>query len=232
MILQPAALGRNGPSARTSPLRTVQDPMSHSGSAAALITACLIAFAPPLPAQSANASTSLRPGDALQIEVWRQPEFSGRFEIAPDGTIAHPLYRNVQVVGAPMDEVERRIGRFISGFESNPDFVVSGIIRVPVGGEVMSPSVYEVPPGTSIAQAIGLAGGPRERGRLDRVVLRRDGSTQTVNLANPGAADAAPPLQSGDQVFVQRRREVLRDYVGPAASVLGLLVTVFRIVDR
>jgi len=203
--------------------------MRHLSIATILIVACLLALDDPLPAQSANSAAGLRPGDALQIEVWRQPEFSGRFEIAPDGTIAHPLYRSVRVTDASMEEIERRIARFISEFESNPDFVVSGIIRIPVAGEVMSPGVYEVPPGTSIAQAVGMAGGVRERARLNRVVLRRDGILQTVDLASPTAAGAAPTLQSGDQVFVPTRRDVFREYVAPVASVLGLVVSVLRI---
>jgi len=206
--------------------------MRHLSLRTVLIVVSLLAIHDPLPAQSANSDAGLRPGDAVQIEVWRQPEFSGRFEISPDGTIAHPLYRSVRVTGASMEEIEGRIARFISEFESNPDFVVSGIIRIPVAGEVMSPGVYEVPPGTSIAQAVGMAGGVRDGARLNRVVLRRDGMPRSVDLASPAAAGAAPTLQSGDQVFIPRRRDVFREYVAPVASVLGLIISIFRITDR
>ena len=46
----------------------------------------------PAPLQPAVQGDSLlRPGDALRITVWRQPEFSGDFVVNPDSTVAHPL---------------------------------------------------------------------------------------------------------------------------------------------
>ena len=47
----------------------------------------------PAPLQPAVQGDSLlRPGDALRITVWRQPEFSGDFVVNPDSTIGHPLH--------------------------------------------------------------------------------------------------------------------------------------------
>jgi protein involved in polysaccharide export with SLBB domain len=43
----------------------------------------------------------LSPGDSVRIVVWRKPEFSGDFVVAPNGTITHPLFRAVQVGGIP-----------------------------------------------------------------------------------------------------------------------------------
>jgi len=44
----------------------------------------------------------LRPGDVLRITVWRHPEMSGEFVVAPDSTLVHPLYQVVKVAGAPL----------------------------------------------------------------------------------------------------------------------------------
>src|SRR5215210_2620316 len=38
--------------------------------------------------------TMLSPGDSVRIVVWRKPEFSGDFVIAPDGSVSHPLFRD------------------------------------------------------------------------------------------------------------------------------------------
>ena len=42
----------------------------------------------------------LRPGDMLRITVWRHPEMSGDFAVAPDSTLVHPLYQAVRVAGS------------------------------------------------------------------------------------------------------------------------------------
>src|SRR5215218_6153155 len=52
----------------------------------------LVAAQTPAPAPRTEA-VSLSPGDSVRITVWRKPEFSGDFIVAPDGTISHPLYR-------------------------------------------------------------------------------------------------------------------------------------------
>ena len=55
-------------------------------------------------AQQARASAEqsmLTPGDSVRIVVWRKPEFSGDFVVAPDNTVTHPLFRAVRVGGIP-----------------------------------------------------------------------------------------------------------------------------------
>src|SRR4051812_5763503 len=68
---------------------------------AALALAPLVLFlSVPASAQEPRTSAAqavLTPGDSVRIEVWRKPEFSGDFVVAPDGTITHPLFRSVRV---------------------------------------------------------------------------------------------------------------------------------------
>jgi polysaccharide biosynthesis/export protein len=206
-----------------------------SGLVAAALLGLLLA-ANPATGQSSSGQVEasavfLSPGDAVRIEVWRQAEFSGTFEVQPDGTVAHPLYRGVQVAGTPMSEVERRIGQFLTEFESNPDFVVTGILRIPVTGEVGGRRVHEVPVGTTVDKLITMAGGPTEGARMDRVILRRNGQEHRLDLEN-SSAGSNQVLHSGDQLFVPRRRNVLRDYVAPASSILSLVVSLVRLGSR
>src|SRR5436853_3239668 len=44
---------------------------------------------------------ALRPGDVLRINVWRHPELSGDFVVAPDSTLVDPVYQVVKVAGYP-----------------------------------------------------------------------------------------------------------------------------------
>src|SRR3954463_16042051 len=84
---------------------------------------------------------TLSPGDSVRIVVWRKPEFSGDFVVAPDGSITHPLFRSVKVAGMPFATAEANMRQFLSGFEENPQFVMEPLIRVAVSGEVPRPSV-------------------------------------------------------------------------------------------
>lgn len=188
-------------------------------------------------AQSAEAGSSappavLNPGDAVRIVVWRQPELSGEFLISERGTVSHPLFRDVQVAGLSTAEVEERVGSYLSRLEANPQFVVEPLLRVTVGGEVRQPSLYRLSPGTTVAEAVAQAGGISERANLQNVRLFRDGRQYTVNLSSPEAGMAHSPIRSGDQLFVTRRSDWLRDYVGPAASVTAAVAAIARLFIR
>src|SRR5919204_4760716 len=64
----------------------------------------------------------LSPGDSVRIVVWRKPEFSGDFVVAPDGSVTHPLYRDVKIAGVPLATAEANIRRYLSQYDQNPQF--------------------------------------------------------------------------------------------------------------
>lgn len=176
----------------------------------------------------AEAAVGLQPGDAVRVTVWRSAELSGEFEIVGDGTIAHPLYRGVRVTGVPQAELEGRVRERLLQFETNPQFVVEPLYRVAVGGEVRQPSLYSLRPEVTVLQAVARAGGLSERGRLDRVHLVRDGTLTILDLADPGSETSRLTVRSGDQIYVQRRRDVFREVVAPIASVVAAITSVYR----
>ena len=49
------------------------------------------------------------PGDRLSVEVYEEPELSGEFEVASDGTVSHPLLDKVGVTQMTTDEVAFRL---------------------------------------------------------------------------------------------------------------------------
>jgi polysaccharide export outer membrane protein len=179
----------------------------------------------------------LAPGDSVRVVVWRKPEMSGDFIVAPDGTITHPLYRAVRVGGVPFATAEANVRAFLARFEQDPQFVVEPLVRVAVSGEVGRPQVFAVRPETSIADAVAQAGGPNQFGRRDKVrVLRRDANGQqrelTVNILDPEGAAARVRVHSGDQIVVDRRRSVFRDIFLPALGVLGSAASIYLVIDR
>ena len=175
---------------------------------------------PSLPQPVAQADTVLRPGDVLRITVWRQPDFSGEYPINPDSTVAHPLLQAVRVAGVPLSVVRTRLREFLLAYEQNPRFVVEPLYPVVVAGEVHEPGLVSLPRGTPVSQAVARAGGPTERGRLDRVTLLRGGRSYSLNLLSEDQRTAVMPIASGDQIFVGRRGNfnVVRDVLSPVAS--------------
>jgi protein involved in polysaccharide export with SLBB domain len=189
----------------------------------------------PLAAQTSQPNPSapvLNPGDAVRITVWRKEELSGEFTIAGDSTIAHPLYRTVKAAGVPLRDVEARVRQRLLAFEGNPEFVVEPLFRVSVGGEVRAPALFTLRPEVTILQAVARAGGLSERARLDRVRLIRDGTIQYIDLSDPQSSTGGMLIHSGDQIYVERRRDVLREYIAPVASIVAALASLARVLVK
>jgi protein involved in polysaccharide export with SLBB domain len=179
----------------------------------------------------------LAPGDSVRVVVWRKPELSGDFIVAPDGSITHPLYRTVRVGGVPFSTAEANLRSFLSRFEQDPQFVLEPLVRVAVSGEVGRPQVFAVRPETSIAEVVAQAGGPTPVGRRDQVrVLRQDpGGRQRefyVNLLDPVGNAATIRVHSGDQIVVDRRHSFFREIFLPAIGVLGSAASIYLVIDR
>ncbi|MEO8192492.1 MAG: polysaccharide biosynthesis/export family protein [Gemmatimonadales bacterium] len=199
----------------------------------------VLAFAALVSASSLGAQNStdpnalgLNPGDQLRITVWRKPEMSCDCVVGPNGTITHPLYREVQVTGLTMSAVEERLRTFLAKYETNPQFVVQPLVKIIVGGEVRTPNVYSVPPETTIAQAIALAGGPTERGLIDQVKVVRDRQEVKLDVSRPDSDAGLLQIRSGDQVLVGRKGTSARELIGPVASSIAAIAATISIFVR
>jgi polysaccharide export outer membrane protein len=172
----------------------------------------------------------LSPGDVIRISVWQQKEYDCECPISADGSISHPLYRELKVTGIPLPEVEARLRTFLARYLATPTFEIEPLFRVVVAGEVRQPNVYMVPPGTSVAQVIFRAGGPTDRGRLEDVQLIRETGSQKIDLTRPDAAPSRVEVRSGDQIVMGRRRSVMQDVIAPSSSILAALASVTAVI--
>jgi protein involved in polysaccharide export with SLBB domain len=157
----------------------------------------------PTAGQFATRDDVLQPGDVLRIQVWRQEEFSGDFAIGPDNVL----------------------------FVQAADLVIEPLYPVTVAGEVRQPNLYHVPRGTTVAQAIGRAGGVTTQGRLDKIILQRRDSAMTIGITGDYSQWGAAPVNSGDQLFVERRRDFrfLRDVFQPVTTLAILILNIVRV---
>lgn len=191
-----------------------------------LVLLLALAGAAPAAAQADTATAAPRPADVVRLNVWRQPEFTGEFPIAPDGTIGHPLLAEVRVVGRSRDDVRRQLREILLRYENDPQFVFDYSYRVAVTGEVRLPNLYSLPPETTIPQAIAAAGGVSEFGRLNDVRLVRGGQETVLDLRNPAGPAMEMRIRSGDQIRVTRRGSSFRDYLGLTASIVAAVGSV------
>jgi protein involved in polysaccharide export with SLBB domain len=178
-----------------------------------------------------DSAATLHPGDSLRVAVWRNPELSGGFLVAEDGTLRHPLYQAVHVVGVPIDTVRARVGAFLTQFTTDPQFVVEPEFHIVVRGEVRSPALYTVPLETTLGGAIAVSGGPTESAQLRNVTLVRAGRSYHLDLTDPAAPWTATPIRSGDQIIVGRKTNLFFGMILPlvtASAAVASLISVLR----
>ena len=191
---------------------------------------CLFAsIAPAQAGRSVQGAAVLQPGDAVRITVWRRQELSGEFVVAADGSIKHPIYQHVKVADVPIATAQSRLLELVGRYLANPEVIVEPLFRVAVGGEVREPKLYSLPVETTVGQAVALAGGATEEGRLDRVRLLRGNREFVGDLTRVDADWARMPIQSGDQIIVPRKGTFFRDFIGPFSSLIGAVATIILV---
>ena len=196
------------------------------------VLACSSASPPAeLLAPTPEPELELKRGDILRIYVWRQPEFSGDFVIGADSTLVHPLYQEVSVAGLTLPAARERLSEFLRTYLQGAQLVIAPLSSITVAGEVRQPNVYHFAWGTTIAEAIGHAGGPTPTARMDKIRLVRDGSLYEVSLTEELFTYGSVEVVSGDQIFVVQGStfNIWKDVIAPATAVAFLVFTVLRI---
>lgn len=158
----------------------------------------------------------LRAGDALRIEIRNEPQYSGEFPIAANGSVLLPGLGSRQIANQPFTEVERTLRESYSKELVNVDIRITPLLRIAVLGEVRQPGLFMVDPTYSAADILARAGGLTPNAREKDISIRRPNGQVTARF---DIATSAQPvtLNSGDQIFVQRK--------GWAAANLGIFLS-------
>ena len=188
-----------------------------------LLAALLALIAAPL-AYAQSAGYRIQPGDQLAITVLEDETLNRTTLVLPDGSISVPLAGTVNAAGRSVDAVESAIAdRLASNFAVRPSVFVSvtsvsetGLtFPIYVVGQVGGPGQIEVEAGTTLLQAIALAGGLDRFAATKRIQLRRnDPATgqERLYLFNFNAVERGAAIQSmitmreGDVIVVPERR--------------------------
>lgn len=188
-----------------------------------IICAILLAALTAPVALAQSAGYRIQPGDTLAITVLEDETLNRETLVLPDGRISVPLAGSVQAGGNTVETVESTIAdRLASNFAVRPSVFVSvttvdedGLtFPVYILGEVPVPGLQEVESGTTLLQAIALAGGPDRFAATKRIQLRRTDSSgqEKLYLFNYNAVERGGSIQSmitlreGDVIIVPERR--------------------------
>lgn len=167
---------------------------------------------------------AVRPGDEIQLRIWREPELSGDFQVDEGGVVVFPKVGPMRVTPDQPASLGERLVRAYSAYLVNPSIQVQVRRRINVLGAVKNPGLYEVDPTITVADAISLAGGVSPQGRTNEVELRRRGEAISGRLSGRELIGDSP-IQSGDQLFVPQRSWISRN-PGFIIGALGLASTV------
>lgn len=192
-----------------------------------LLPLLLLAQAIPAPAQTHPAEGSLRPGDAIKLTIWLEPEMSGEILVQEDGRAVFPRLGPLPVAGRDIDSLKREIIEEYGKTLLNPSIEIIVIRRVTISGEVRTPGVFRVDPSMTLTEALALAGGPSPGARRDRIILVRDGQSHTIKLDRAMTMDDLA-VRSGDQIYVPQRTWLARNWgvtLTTVTTVVGLTLT-------
>ena len=190
-----------------------------AGAFALAIASCrhTAAAAPaPLTAAAAEltpiAATTLGPGDVFEVRVFQEPDLSGIYRLAGDGTINFPLCGRVALGGLTSTDATDRLTKCLaSGYLRSPQVSIFvkeyNSKKIFVFGEVQKPGTFQYEDGMNIIQAITLAGGfaPRAAKNSTSVTRALDGSERRLKIPvediGLGRAENFA-LRPGDIIFI------------------------------
>ena len=150
-------------------------------------------------------TVTLHAGDVLEVHVWPDSSYGGRFPIEQSGTVQLPLVGPLKVGGRSLGEVRTELRTRYAKLLEGPIVMVKPLFRVSVLGAVFRPVVVDVDPSYTIFDMIGIAGGFRPDAKEKDVrVVRNNKSIELKSLFPAGSEDAmlTLPVQSGDRIVV------------------------------
>ena len=180
----------------------------------------------PTPAELAarpDSQYTLLPGDVIRLRIWREPDLSGEFPVAEDGTVTFPKIGAVKATDFTPVALEETVLERYGHYLRNPSIEIVPLRRINILGAVRAPGLYPVDPTMTLRDAVAMAGGVTPNGRHDRVeLIRGDMRLYTEVRGETRITDLG--IRSGDQIYVPERAWMSRN-AGIVATVASTIVS-------
>jgi polysaccharide biosynthesis/export protein len=115
--------------------------------------------------------------DVLAINVWKETELTRVVPVRSDGKISLPLIGDIQAAGRTPMQLENDIAAKLKGYITDPQVtvIVQQILsqKFNILGQISKPGTYPLSAGTTIVDAIALAGGFKDFAKKKGVYILR-----------------------------------------------------------
>ncbi len=138
------------------------------------------------------------PQDTLRIDVFDQPDLSGRYTVELDGSLSFPLIGRIAAGGSTVRAFEQTlVDRLSDGYFRNPRVNVSveeyNSQRVFIVGEVLRPGAYPLSGEMRLVELLAFGGGATPTAAGTALVVRAEDGRETPAL--PGEDGVAAGVQ-------------------------------------
>ena len=181
---------------------------------AALAAVCVL-WATTAFAQTSPLDDIVRAGDAIEITVVGNREFSGIYVVDLNGRVPYPFLKYENVIGWTMTQLEQHIAGQIANVVTSAPYVIADRaltypIRISVLGQIDRPGFIDVPNGITLQGALWMAGGPSNDADLSDVQIQRVGpngiellSVDLERFLFEGRTSDLVHMQDGDLIVVK-----------------------------
>jgi polysaccharide export outer membrane protein len=201
-----------------------------------LLLAMIGMFPPAIRASGFNADGfSLQPGDMVRIVIWRGGDLGGDYPIDEDGNLHLPLIGTIPVEDMSTDSLKFFLIQNYARYLRDPFITVVPLFRINVMGEVAHPGLYPVDATLGLFDILSLAGGAKESGDLDKIMVIQDGRFVSKNLREE--LEGKTPVEkfgikSGDQIIVGKKGGIsVRDWA-IVASIVSASALMIDVISR
>ncbi|HEX6037528.1 polysaccharide biosynthesis/export family protein [Longimicrobium sp.] len=196
-----------------------------------LFLLALLALFAPVARAAAQTGGTLRPGDAIRVEIWREQDLSGDYTISVDGTVTLPLLGRQRLVDIPIEMLRDTLTAQYRVHLRNPSINVTPIRRVTVLGEVQKPGLYGADPTLALAGLVAMAGGTTPNGSLNRIRIVREGQVLRQRVG-AGETLSSADVRSGDQIIVDEKSWFARNSTFVVSTILTVGSVITSIILR
>jgi polysaccharide export outer membrane protein len=159
-------------------------------------------------------------GDALSVNVWRNPELSINVPVRPDGKISMPLIGDIMASDLTTEQLSKNITTSLTTYIRSPQVTVIVVNpsssdfqrRVRITGAVTNPQSIPYREGMTVLDLVLLAGGPNQFASANKAKLYRKVNDELKvypikldDLINDGDVRTNYSLQPSDIVTVPER---------------------------